>query len=104
MSVLLEFSMFPTDVGESKSRYVSRIIDMVDKSGLEYKLTPMSTVIQSDDIAKALKIVEKAYTLLENDCDRVYSVIKLDIRKKRKDAMKSKIKSVEKVLGKSVKK
>jgi len=41
MSVLVEFSMFPTDKGESVSAYVSRIIKMIDESGVPYKLTPM---------------------------------------------------------------
>jgi len=31
-SVLLEFAMFPTDKGESKSEYVSKIIKMIDES------------------------------------------------------------------------
>ncbi|MGM0642060.1 MAG: thiamine-binding protein, partial [Thermotogota bacterium] len=38
--------MFPTDVGESKSQYVSKVIDFIHNSGVKYKLTPMSTVIE----------------------------------------------------------
>ncbi len=102
MSVLLEFSMFPTDVGESKSKYVGRIIELVDKSGLDYKLTPMSTVIESDDISEALKVVEEAYRVLEKDCNRVYSTIKLDIRKGKSGTLKSKIESVKKVVGRDI--
>ncbi len=102
MSVLLEFSMFPTDVGESKSKYVGRIIDLVDKSGLDYKLTPMSTIIESEDISEALKVVEDAYRALEKDCNRVYSTIKLDIRKGKSGTLKSKIESVKKVVGREI--
>ncbi len=103
MSVLLEFSMFPTDVGESKSRYVGRILDMVDKSGLKYQLTPMSTIIETKNISEALGVVERAYETLEADCSRVYSVIKLDIRKGKINALENKIKSVEKAVGRKVK-
>ncbi|PID48064.1 MAG: hypothetical protein CR967_01655 [Proteobacteria bacterium] len=103
MSVLLEFSMFPIDGEESKSEYVGRIIDMVDKSGLKYQLTPMGTIIESDDIGEALKIVQRAYGVLEQDCNRVYSSIKLDIRKGKTNALRSKIKSVEKLVGRKVK-
>ena len=39
MSVLLEFAMFPTDKGDSVSKYVSKVIDMIKNSGLDYKLT-----------------------------------------------------------------
>ena len=41
MSVLLEFSMFPTDKGESVSAYVGRILTFIDGSGVSYRLTPM---------------------------------------------------------------
>ena len=39
--VLLEFSMTPSTKEESKSPYVARILDVIDKSGLTYQLTPM---------------------------------------------------------------
>jgi len=42
-SILLEFSMFPTDVGESKSEYVSAVVKCVRESGYDYQLTPMAT-------------------------------------------------------------
>ena len=49
VSVLMEFSMFPTSdecrEGASVSKQVSKIIDMIDKSGVAYKLTPMGTVV-----------------------------------------------------------
>ena len=82
-SVLLEFSMFPTSDdcrdGASVSRQVSKIIDMIDKSGVSYKLTPMGTVVETSSIREALDIVELAYECL--DCERVYSSLKFDIRK-----------------------
>jgi len=104
MSVLVEFSMFPTDKGESVSPYVSRIIKMIDESGIPYKLTPMGTVFETEKIEDALQIINKAYKLLEPDCNRVYSVIKFDIRKGKSGRMQQKIKSVEKKLGKEVNK
>lgn len=104
MSVLLEFSMFPTDKGESVSAYVSRIIEMIDTNGVDYKLTPMGTVIECEKIEEALDIVKKAYECLEKDCSRVYSSLKFDIRKDTKKRLISKIDSIEKKIGKEVKK
>jgi len=37
--VLVEFSMSPFDKGESLSPYVARILDIIDKSGVTYRLT-----------------------------------------------------------------
>jgi len=106
MSVLLEFSMFPTSDncrdGSSVSKQVSKIIDAIDKSGVDYKLTPMGTVVETDTMREALDIIELAYEQV-SECDRVYSSLKFDIRKGKKDRLTTKIESVEKELGKSVK-
>ncbi|MCI0500834.1 MAG: MTH1187 family thiamine-binding protein [Epsilonproteobacteria bacterium] len=106
-SFLLEFSMFPTSSdgreGASVSKSVSKIIDMIDKSGISYQLTPMGTVIEAKTMRECLDIIEKAYECL-GDCERVYSSLKFDIRKNCENRLKSKIASVEKVLGKNVSK
>jgi uncharacterized protein (TIGR00106 family) len=98
--------MFPTSddcrEGSSVSKQVSKIIDMIDKSGYPYKLTPMGTVIETTTIKEALEIIQKAYEQL--DCDRVYSALKFDIRKNSKNRLKTKIASVEAKLGKEVSK
>lgn len=104
MSVLVEFAMFPTDKGESVSAYVSRIIKMIDESGVPYKLTPMGTVFETETMEEALDIINKAYKQLEKDCNRVYSVVKFDIRKGKSNRLVQKIQSVEKKLGKQVSK
>ena len=100
MSVLAEFAMFPTDKGESVSKYVSRIIKMIDESGFSYKLTPMGTVIETKSVKEALGIIEIAYKELEEDCNRVYSTIKLDIRKGKDNRLTGKISSIEEKIGK----
>ena len=93
MSVLLEFAMFPTSdecrKGASVSHQVAKIVDMIDRSGLPYQLTPMGT------------IVEKAYEEL-GECERVYSTIKLDIRKGEIGRLSGKIASVEEKIGRNV--
>ena len=99
MSVLVEFAMFPTDKGESVSNYVSRIIKMINESGYTYKLTPMGTIVETDTIKEALKIIENAYEQLEEDCSRVYSSIKLDIRKGKSNRLAGKIASIEEKIG-----
>ena len=106
MSVLLEFSMFPTSdncrEGSSVSKQVSKIIGAIDKSGVSYKLTPMGTVVETDTMREALDIIELAYEQV-SDCDRVYSSLKFDIRNGKTDRLTTKIDSVEKNLGKKVK-
>ncbi len=100
MSVLAELTMFPTDHGESVSAYVTRIIAMIDGRGLDYRLTPMGTIMEFARLDEALKVVADAYALLEPDCARVYATVKLDIRKGKEGRLTQKIESVEKRLGK----
>ncbi len=105
MSVLVEFSMFPTSDecrdGSSVSAQVSKIIDAIDKSGVAYQLTPMGTVIETDTLKEALGIIELAYEQLQ-ECDRIYSALKFDIRKNSNNRLKTKIASIEKTLNRTL--
>ncbi len=100
MSVLVEFSMFPTDKGESVSPYVSTIIKMIHESGISYKLTPMGTIIETDELLQALGLVHVAYEILDKSgCDRVYSTLKIDIRKGKDNRLQGKLDSVQEKIG-----
>lgn len=99
MSVLVNFAMFPTDTGTSVSKYVSKIIKMVDESGYDYKLNPMGTSFETASMSQALEILEKSYELLK-DHDRVYAVVNFDIQKNKNHRIQSKIHSIEEKIGK----
>ena len=99
MSVLVNYAMFPTDSGTSVSKYVSRIIKMIDSSGLPYQLNPMGTTFETETMAEALQIIQKSYELLK-DHERVYSVVNFDIQKNKTNRIQSKIESIETKIGK----
>jgi len=97
-SVLVEFSMFPLDKGESVSKYVSKIIKMLENSNIQYKLTPMGTIFEVSSFEEAIKILNNSYKELENNCNRIYSNVKFDIRKNKKNRIKEKIESIKEKL------
>jgi uncharacterized protein (TIGR00106 family) len=99
MSVLMEFSMFPTDKGGSVSEYVSQVIDIIRKSDIDYRLTAMGTIIETETLEEALDIIQKSYEVLEPHSQRVYSSLKLDIRKGKSARLEGKIQSVENKIG-----
>jgi len=99
MSVLLEFAMFPTDKGDSVSQYVSKIIEMIRKSGSPYKLTAMGTIIETDTLEQALGLINQSYKVLEPFSNRVYSSIKLDIQKNKANRLVTKVQSIETKIG-----
>ncbi len=100
MSALVEFAMFPTDKGESVSAYVSRIMKVFEEKGINFQLTPMGTIFECDTVEEATRVIDLAYSVLEPDCNRVYTTIKMDIRKGKSNRMEQKIASVKKHLSK----
>jgi len=94
MSALVEFAIFPTDKGESKSQFVARVLEIVKDSGLNYQLTPMGTIIEGKSVSEIFRVIERAYEELEQDCNRIYSVIKIDYRKGDIGRMDKKLNSV----------
>ncbi|ROL62280.1 thiamine-binding protein [Bacteroidetes/Chlorobi group bacterium ChocPot_Mid] len=99
--VLAEFAMFPTDKGESVSKYVSQVIDAIDKSGLKYKLTPMGTVIEGE-WDEVFGLITKCFKILEPQANRVYSAIKVDYRKGSASRMTSKIEKIKSILDREI--
>jgi len=99
MSALVEFAMFPTDKGESVSAYVSRIMKVFKDNNIDFQLTPMGTIFECETVEDATKVINLAYSVLEPDCNRVYTTIKMDIRKGKSSRMKQKIASIQKHLN-----
>lgn len=101
--VLLEFSMFPLDRGDSLSPYVARSLEIVDRSGLDYQCHAMGTVIEGEYDA-VMNVVHDCFRRMSEDCDRIECTIKLDYRRGKTGMLKGKVASVEQKLGRPVKK
>ena len=98
MAVLMEFAIFPTDKGISVSNDVSKVIKMIKESGYPYQLTAMGTLVEAPSVKDALKVVEEASSILEENSNRIYSSIKLDIKKGAQNMLQNKVKSIEEKL------
>jgi len=99
--VLLEFSMSPFAKGESLSPYVARSLDIIDKSGLAYQLTPMGTIIEGE-WAEVMAVVTACFEAMRADCDRISTQIKIDYRAGPGGRIKSKVDAVEGRLGRKL--
>jgi uncharacterized protein (TIGR00106 family) len=100
MSILLEFSMFPLDRGESLSAEVSQLIELIRESGVDYRLTAMGTLIETERLDEALGLVARCGELLQQQGSRrIYSSLKLDIREGPAGRLQGKIESVEQHIG-----
>lgn len=99
--MLVSFSMFPTDKGERVGKYVARVIDILDKSGLPYQTGPMSTSLEGD-WDSIFKVIKKCNRALKKDCKRIYTVITIDDRKGVRGRIKGKVNDLEKFLKRKI--
>ncbi len=95
--VLIEFSMSPLGKGESVGKYVSRSLDIIDRSGVEYQLNPMGTVVEGE-WNEVFDVVRRCFERMRKDCNRISCIIKVDYRKNHRGRLVSKTASVEKRL------
>ncbi|TWT29447.1 MTH1187 family thiamine-binding protein [Blastopirellula retiformator] len=100
--VLLEFSMSPLNKGDSVSQYVARSIDIIDRSGLDYRLHAMGTIIEGE-IDEVLAVLKACLEAMAADCDRITCSAKLDYRAGYSGRLQTKVDSVEQKLGRRVK-
>jgi len=100
--VVLEFNMFPVDKGESLSSYVAKSLEIVDASGLDYECHSLGTVLEGHFDA-VMDVVRQCFEAMAAQCNRIECTIKLDYRKGQNGRLKSMVSSVERKLGKALK-
>ncbi len=101
--MIVQFSIVPLGKGPGIGDDVAKVLKIVDNSGLSYKITPMGTVVEGswDDV---MGLIKKCHSIVLESGERVLSSIIIDDRKQRENMMEEKIRSVEKRLGKSLRK
>ena len=99
--MLVSFSIFPLDKGVSVGKYVAKMIDVVDRSGLPYRTSAMSTVVEGgwDSV---FKVIKRCHQTLMKGSKRVYVVITIDDRKGARNRLKGKVNRIEQVLKRKI--
>lgn len=101
--MLAILSVLPLGKGSSLSKLVAEALKEIDKSGLDYRLTAMGTILEGDwdDVMKTVKKVRER---LLKSSDRLYLTLSIDDRNDRRRRIEDKIKSVETLVGRPLKK
>lgn len=99
--MIVEFTVVPLDKGESLGDYVSEVIDLVDRSGLDHCLTPMGTIVEGD-WDEIMGLVKACHMHMRSHSRRVSTSIKIDDREGARGRIRGKIRSVEERLGRDV--
>lgn len=100
--MLIQFAMFPVGGSESASGEVSKIIDIIDRSGLPYKTSAMSTVVEGD-WEELMALINQCRLKLRESNNRVYMALTMDDRGDAKNRLNGKVASLEKKLNRKIK-
>lgn len=98
--VLLEMSITPLGKGESVSEYVAECVEIIARSGLDYELHSMGTIVEGE-LGDVLDLMQRCIEQVATHCDRVTCSAKLDFRKGHRGRLKSKVASVEEKLDRN---
>jgi uncharacterized protein (TIGR00106 family) len=101
--MIVNFSIVPIGKGNSLSTQVAEVLKIVDESGINYKLHSMGTILEGD-WDKILRLIRKCHKRMLENSDRVLTTITIDDRKGRSNRIVGKVQSVERKLGKELKK
>jgi uncharacterized protein (TIGR00106 family) len=100
--LLAEFSLTPLDKGASVSRWVSRSLDIIDRSGVPYRLGPMGTCLEGE-WDQVMGVLKACFENMAEDCGRISISLKGDWRKGASGRLTAKIEKVEATLGRRLK-
>ncbi len=101
--MIANFSVVPIGKGNSLSSQVAEVLKIVDESGINYKLHSMGTILEGD-WDEILKLIKKCHERTLEDSDRVLTTITIDDRKGKSGRIVGKVQSVERKLGRELKK
>lgn len=101
--MVVEFSLAPIGLGEELSGPVAEVVDIVDRSGLPYRLTAMGTIVEGE-WDEVLALIKECHRTMRRRAGRVLTHIAIDDRDKALDRLQGKVEAVEKVLGRELSK
>ena len=101
--MLVQFSIVPLGRGESISGQVARILDLVDGSGLPYRLTPMGTIVEGE-WDEVMALIGTCHREALTGAPRALTTVIIDDRPGKADRITEKIHSVETKLGRELRK
>jgi uncharacterized protein (TIGR00106 family) len=99
MSVLVAFSVTPMGAGEHVAESVAEAVRVVRDSGLANRTDAMFTLVEGDDLAEVMAVVQRAIEAVAARAHRVSTVIKIDQFPGREDGLNAKVAAIEQRLS-----
>ncbi|MCS7139884.1 MAG: MTH1187 family thiamine-binding protein [Candidatus Nezhaarchaeota archaeon] len=98
--IIAQVSVSPIGTGSTSiSNFVAEAVRVLKRSGLNFTITPMGTILEAKNLKELFEAIESCHNALFNaGAKRVYTVILIDDRRDIERTMFDKVKSVEEKL------
>jgi len=94
-TVIVEFSVVPIGGGVSVSEFLVPALKELERRGIRYEVTAMSTIFEAEDIKEALDAIGAAHeAIFKTGIKRVITLIRIDDSGDKKVSMKKKVESL----------
>ena len=100
--MLASFSIMPLGRGEEMREEVARVLDLVDRSGLNYRAGAMQTTVEGEP-DKVMDLITRCHSLMKSIAPRVITSIIIDDRMDEAGGLTEKVAEVEEILGRNLK-
>lgn len=101
--MLAELTITPMCETEDTADWLSNAIDIIDESGLDYQVTAMGTLIESNDWKALMDVIRQCHNTILSNCARVQTDIKIDEHKGHTHMLEKRISEMEHLTGKELK-
>jgi uncharacterized protein (TIGR00106 family) len=99
--MLFEFNVIPVNAEVSMSDEIAKVLEIVDRSGLRYKLTPAGTCVEGE-WGEVMDLIHRCHQRIREDTSHVVLFIKVEDEAGADNKLVTNITSVEEKVGKKL--
>jgi uncharacterized protein (TIGR00106 family) len=99
--MLAELSIVPLGVGEHLSGPLAEVLDIVDRSGVRYKLTPSGTCLEGN-WDEVMAVVKECHSQVRRHSRHVMTTIRIEDEEGEDNKLVRNITSIEEKLGRQL--
>lgn len=101
--MIAELNIEPIGTGSHLSEAVAGVVDLIQRSGLDYQVTAMGTLVEGES-EQVWDLLRRCHAMARSRAGRIITGIRIDDRGDEASALHHKVHRVEDILGKELKK
>lgn len=94
--IISQLSIAPLGESPSVSRYVKKVVNLLNKSDVKSETNAMATVIETEDLDTLFNLVKEAHmTMVNSGVKRIITELKIDDRRDKNATINSKLNALQ---------